>query len=304
MIRRYLLALLVFFPSGASARSVTIAAPAAAAGGVVTARLPLIRYWPVRDADGVVQDPSRLLALRFALITAEVQARLTATDLARTEALYRAGHNVSAASLERAQAAQASAASNLAALHAQAVTRYGAAIAAVITRPTGPVAAIALGKAALVELSLGMTSLRSPSRTATARDFGGRTVILRFLGTSGRVPTGLVGQGLYYSGPLLPAGLPLAVQLRDKAAQTGAIVPASAVIYRRRGSAVFVEMAPGKFRLTPIPLTDPVRVHGDLRGYFVSKTVLPQGKPVAVGGAGLLLSINAAQTDHVRPDDD
>jgi hypothetical protein len=276
-------------------------AAAAVAGGVRGVGFSVVRYRPGVVVDGVVVDASGLLALRASMIEAGITERLRAADLTRVRLLYRAGQNVSAASLETAQAAAAVAVAREQAVRAQVVAMYGAGVAAVVAAADGPVARIAAGDAALVAVAVGGGLQGVPPADASARDGAGAAVALRYVGMMAHAPAGLAGMGAYYVAPVLPAGLAVAVRLPAGAVLRGYRVPASAVIYRPDLMAVFVEMAPDHFTLTP--LVGGVALGGG-RGYFVPVGALPHDPVIAVAGAGLLLSIIESPKSAAAPDDD
>ncbi|MCW8308363.1 hypothetical protein AruPA_15085 [Acidiphilium sp. PA] len=295
MIRRALiLAGLALLPLPASAGGTepvaVIGSGPALAGGVRTATLALTRFQPAREADGVVIDPAGLLTLRAALINAGIRAHLSAAELTRTHELYRAGQNVSAASLQQAEAADALATARLQALTAQAIARFGPALAGMMAQPTGPVAAIAAGKAALVAVAL----TASPPPRASGRDAAGAPITLKLIGAMAHAPAGRIGPGVYYRAPLLPAGEPLALHLDQADAHRGYLIPASAIIYQPGRRAIFVETAPHRFSMVALRGAVPVRTGGRLRYAFVRRANLPPHPAVAIAGAGLLLSIVAS----------
>ncbi|HET9148759.1 MAG TPA: hypothetical protein VFN77_11955, partial [Acetobacteraceae bacterium] len=153
----------------------TINAQAARDGGVKTEHPPLIHFAPSRDAYGIVENPAAVLALRASIIEAAAQLQLADANLKRTSQLYHAAHNVSVASLEQAQAAQAVAAAKLAALKAKAAATYGLSLGQALLATSGPVAALAAGKASLIEVSVSAPVLNKPPAQATARVQGGQS---------------------------------------------------------------------------------------------------------------------------------
>lgn len=299
---RILLVLLVLAPGAARARTVAIDAQAARDGGVRTERLPLIRFSPSHHAYGLVRDPAPLLSLRASIIEDEARLRLADADLKRTQQLYHAAHNVSEASLEQAQAKQGVAAARLAADKAKASALYGSSLGDALAASAGPVAALAAGRTSLVEVSLAGPALPRPPRQALAQ---GKA--LKLIGPAGSVPSGLIGQSFYYSGPPLPSGMPLPVRLPEGAARSGYAVPLSALTYRGGKASLFVETSPGRFAMIPVPMDDSIRKDGRRRGYFVPRRAIPPGALVAVQGAGLLLSVaehRKAKAKPAKPDKD
>ena len=294
MRRVLLIVAIALLPLAASAQSVTISsvtisAKAARDGGVKTVHLPLIRHAPSRAAYGVVESPAALLSLRASVIEAAATRRLAEANLKRTSQLYHAAHNVSVASLEQAQAAEAVAAARLAALKANAAATYGSSLGDALLAKDGPMAALVAGKASLIEVSVAAPELAKPPVQATARIEQGKPMPLQLIGAAGQVPLGMLGQGFYYAGPALPSGTPLAVSLPAGAAQKGYAVPLSALIYQDRGALMFIETQPGSFTMVKVPMGVKLK----RGGYFVPERVIPHGAAVATQGAGLLLSIAA-----------
>lgn len=291
MWRRILTVCLLGLPAIAGAQTVDVPAAAMRDSGIKIVSLAPKIFAPARTGYGLVENPAPVIGLRARLLAAAVREQLTQEEMRRTVLLYRTGRNVSAASLEQAKSAQAVAAGRVAALKAKSVATFGTALAAAMTKSSGPEAALAGGAASLVEVSLLGSGLRSPPLHATARAEAGGRFSLTLIGSAGHVPRGVAGQGIYYLGPALPSGLSLDVRLPAGPATAGYILPRSALIYRPHGRAVFVRTGPTRFVLHPLPAMAAVRRHGMLRGYFVPEAALPHGGPVVIGGAGLLLSI-------------
>jgi hypothetical protein len=299
--RAWLLALVALAPLSAHARTVAIAPSAANAAGVRTAPLVLITDRPIQRVSGVVIDPSHLLALRASLIEAQIRERLAATELNRTSQLYRAGQNVSAASLERAQATHSLAQARLSAIRAALIAPYGTALADLATQPDGALARIAQGRAALVEVAVP----DHPPLHAVARGRSGGPLMLRFVGMAAHVPPGLAGEGGYYvtspiqAGPIqaspIQAGAVLAVRLPLGPPAQGYRIPASAVIYRQDFDGVFVRTAKNRFTFIRIDRA---------KGRFVPRAALPPHPVIAIDGAGLLLSLMKTRTATAADDDD
>jgi hypothetical protein len=291
--RHFLLLSALLPPLAASAQTVTINAQAARDGGVKTGQPPLIQYAPSRDAYGIVESPAAVLSLRASIIEAAAQLQLANANLKRTSQLYHAAHNVSVASLEQAQAAQAVAAAKLAALKANAAATYGSSLGQALLAVGGPVAALAAGQASLIEVNVGPPVLNQPPARATARVQGGQPMPVTLIGAAGQVPMGMLGQGFYYAGPALPSGTPLSISLPEGGARSGYAVPLSALVYHDRGASMFVETSPGRFSMVKVPMQVKIRRHGEALGYFVPERLIPRGGAIATQGAGLLLSIAA-----------
>lgn len=293
-MRRFLLvSAIVLSPLAASGQTVMINAKAARDGGIKTEQPPLIHFAPARDAYGIVESPAAVLSLRASIIEAAAQLQLTDADLKRTSQLYHAAHNVSVASLEQAQAAQAVAAAKLAALKANAAATYGSSLGNTMLAVGGPVAALAAGKVSLIEVSVSAPVLNKPPARATARVQGGQSMPLTLIGLAGQVPMGMLGQGFYYAGPPLPSGTPLSVSLPEGGARTGYAIPLSALVYHARNASMFVETKSGQFAMVKVPMDMKLNHDGAVHGYFVPESLIPRGAAIATQGAGLLLSLAA-----------
>ena len=261
-------------------------------GGVAVARPAPMRFTPARRGYGMVVDASPALALRAAIVQAEARERLTMATLARTRTLFRGAGNVSEAALQQAEAAQAVASARLAGLKVKARTKYGAALGGAMISGGKAVRALAAGES-LVEVDLPGAALADPPGVAKAG-----AAKLTLIGVSGHLPRGMVGEGLYYRGPAMQVGTPLAVSLPTGAVLSGVLVPASSVLYQGGGAKVFVETAAGHFVPVAISIGAKIRGHGAVAGYFVANGVLSAGAKVVVAGAGLLRSI--ARTTHSK----
>ncbi len=290
--------LALLLPEAALAQTVAISPQAARDGGVKAVRLPLIRFRPSRSAYGIVENPAAVLSLRASIIEAAARLQLANANLKRTNQLYQAAHNVSVASLEQAQAAQAVAAARLAALQASAAATYGSSLGKALLATEGPVAALAAGQTSLIEVSVSAPVLNKPPAQATAQVQDGQPLPVTLIGAAGQVPMGMLRQGFYYTGPALPSGTPLSVTLPEGHAQAGYAIPLSALVYRDRSASMFAETKPGRFTLVKVPMGMKIHPAGAAQGYaaqgyFVPERLIPQGAAIATQGAGLLLSIAA-----------
>lgn len=293
-MRRFLLIFTIMLsPVAASGQTVTLNAKAARDGGVKTQHPPLIHYAPSRDAYGIVENPAAVLSLRASIIEAAAQLQLADANLKRTSQLYHAAHNVSVASLEQAQAAQAVAVAKLAALKANAAATYGSSLGQALLATDGSVAALAAGKASLIEVSVSAPVLNNPPTRATARVQNSLPMPVTLIGLAGQVPMGMLGQGFYYAGPALPSGTPLSISLPEGAARRGYAIPLSALVYHDRSASMFVETRLGQFTMVKVPMGTKFHHAGAAPGYFVPERLIPRGAAIATQGAGLLLSIAA-----------
>ena len=282
----------------AHAGTVTLRAQALQRRAVVVRDITAHRERPARYVYGRAVWLGPLVAAVGAIRGDRAVARLDATMLTETRALYRAPYHISAQKLAQAQAraaeAQAKLNSAVGVLHA----RYGERFAAALLSDRRLVARIGAGTVSVVEAMVPYPVLQHPPRIATARIDGGanvrgRTVTLRFLGVGGQVPSGMIGQSLYYLGPALQADTMLRVDLRLGARPTRTLrLPVSALIFDGRTAIAFRRIAPHRFRSFLMSKARPFYSGGHVAG-FQSAWRGPARVPIVVQGAGLLWSLLA-----------
>ena len=257
-------------------------------GGVVVQTLTAVQSAPTRSADGLVLDPGRLIGLRSQIQVAQAGKTVAAQALGRAQQLYRAGHNIAMAQLQRSEAANATATARTDALIAKARADWGPVLGKAIISGAPILQALSKGQSVLIEVAVAGPRLKPPT-SAMARGDGG-LVRLHYIGTASRLPSGIIGQGFYYRGPAgLPIGLPLSVRLAAGAAQLGVVVPAKAILYLRGQKFVVREIAANQFALVPISAVWPIHRRGPVIRDFVGKGLQP-GDRVVVAGAGVMLS--------------
>ncbi len=282
----------------AHAGTVTLRAQALQRRAVVVRDITAHRERPARYVYGRAVWLGPLVAAVGAIRGDRAVARLDATMLTETRALYRAPYHISAQKLAQAQAraaeAQAKLNSAVGVLHA----RYGERFAAALLSDRRLVARIGAGTVSVVEAMVPYPVLQHPPRIATARIDGGanvrgRTVTLRFLGVGGQVPSGMIGQSLYYLGPALQADTMLRVDLRFGARPTRTLrLPVSALIFDGRKAIAFRRIAPHRFRSFPVSEARPFYSGGHVAGYQSAWSGRAR-VPIVVEGAGLLWSLLA-----------
>ena len=292
MIRNMVIGLafcLVALGSHANAASFKVDPAAQQAGGVVVQTLSAVQSTPSRNADGLVLDPGTLIALRSQIQAAQAGKTVAAQALSRARQLYRAGHNIAMAQLQRAEAANATAAARTDALSAKARAAWGPVLGKAVINGAPIIQALSKVKEALIEVAVTGPRLKPPT-SALARVGDARPVQLHYIGPASRVPSGIIGQGFYYRGPAsLPIGLPLSVRLAAGSAQTGVVVPATAILYLRGQKFVVREIAANQFALVPISAVWPIHRRGQPMRDFIGKGLQP-GDQVVVAGAGVMLS--------------
>lgn len=286
-------AMMVFLPGAAlaqpSATRLVLSAAQRHDAGVKVRALPLVRYTPTRLVPGIVRNVAPILALRAALVQQMAQAGLAREQARRAEALYRAGHNIAQAQLQRAQAAQDVAVARLDALRAQAMAGYGRALGADIVGDQ------ARGATVLTALAHGAPLIELVFDGQHAAD--GTAAGWTRIGKAGVMQAGLIGVPVYFYGMAnhaLPAGTSVRLAVQTRRVQLGYQVPASALIYRRGRVLIFVQHAQtGQFRPVTLAVGGGaiIRRQGRLQSLFVPQTALAADPRVVTQGAGLLRSL-------------
>ncbi len=262
---------------------------------VVRAITPQPEY-PVRYAYGRAIGLGAIVAAVSAIDSARAAAQLDSTLLRETRALYRAPYHISAQKLAQAQAAAAQTRARLASLVGVLRARYGVEFTQALLGHGRLAARISRAAVSVVEAIVPYPLLQHPPRAATARIDGGalmsgRSLTLRLLGVGGRMPSGMIGQALYYLGPALQAGTMLRVRIRLDTRPVPALrVPLSALIFDGRTAIAFRRTGARTFRsfalLRPLPFYTHGHVGGDQIAWPGRAPV-----PIVIAGAGLLWSL-------------
>jgi hypothetical protein len=286
-----------WLPNAAFAQSSTPVLMLSAAqrhdAGVKLRALPLVRTAPTQPMTAIVRNAAPILVLRASWVQQQARAGLARQQASRAEALYRAGHNIAQAQLQRAEAARTVAVARLDALRARAIGLYGKALGAAIMSDQ------ARGAPALTALAQGAPLIELVFATPQAAD--GVAAGWTRIGEAGLLPAGLTGVPVYFYGTpdeALPAGAALRLAVRTGPAQAGYQVPASALIYRRKRVLIFVQQArAGEFQPVSLAVGRGAISRGDgrLHSLFVPQAALPAQPLVVVSGAGLLRSMMVTQ---------
>ncbi len=303
----YTLALACMGHAPAASAVLTLDPKAVAAAQIRTTRVEAAPTAPPIAAYGWVLDPAPLAGLAGQLASAgsevaAARARLALAKSAarRAEALYRADHNVSMATLQNAQAALdvaaarlRGAATQLAMLRAQARATWGARLAHALDAGISPLPQLSSGATLLVRVSLplGQTSQHPAQAEATTPD--GARMALEFFSPAPQAARGTAGQSFFYlaqGAAELPTETPLTVDLPAAPNRLGVVIPASAVVWQDGEALVYRDLGHGVF--APFPLPALVRTAG---GYFVPQQgALVPGARIVSQGAALLLSASQA----------
>jgi hypothetical protein len=253
-------------------------------------------------AYGTVSDLQPLTELdnRFRIAQARhdiAQAKLAASraEFERDQKLYKQAQNISAAELQKAEAAfradQAgigAAQSELQAIVASARQQWGAALADAVIDDRPLVKRLIDRQDVLLQITLwpGETLPQPPAEAAVRLDGGGR-VALRYVSPATKTDPRLQGLSFFFTAPadsgLLP-GMRVVALLPAGAPVEGAVVPASAVVWEGGRAWAYFRTGPAAFARRPIA-TDRRMPDG---GYLVAG--LPDGAVVVVAGGQMLLS--------------
>jgi hypothetical protein len=282
------LALLFVMPAGARA-SIKVNAVAQRASGIVVQTLAASKVAPYRNAYGIVLDPGPLIALRNRIVAAQATGRFSAQSLARAKQLYAANHNIAMATLQAAQAHNATAHATEQSLESQARVDWGSALGAALIGGGSLMGSVNKGKISLIEAVVTGATFK-PSAAAQGETAEGTRISLRLIGRATRLPSGLIGQGLYYAGPTdLPVGSPVSVRITTGPFGAGVEIPATAIIYQQGHKFVFRETTPDQFDMVEVSRVIRMDGSGGATRYFVG-TGLQPGQTIVVHGAGALLS--------------
>jgi len=199
-----------------------------------------------------VLDPIPLAQLDSDIVAATAAASASAAEAARSRALYAADATLSRKAAETASAQARGDAARLALLRRRLGLEWGPAISGMSTgQRSALVTALASGRAALVRIDsasgIGQAGLRSASL-----DLGASGIIeATILGPARAADARLQSPGLIarVSGPqagVLSSGLAASARMRS-AAQSGFLIPASAVLHLAGGAWVYVQTRPGTY---------------------------------------------------------
>lgn len=288
---------LVISAGDAHAQMVTVRTQNLSRHLVIARKLTPHRARPVRHAYGRAVRLGHLVSALGAIHSDRAAAVLDATLLTEAQRLIGAPYHISAQKLSQAKARATRARAKLDSAVAALRSRYGKRFAGSLLNDARMVDRIVHGEVSIVEAIVPYPPLGHPARTATARVDGGpdvaaRRIKLTFLGVAGRIPSGMVGQSLYYLAPPLQAGTMLRVTLRLVRHRGLALrVPLSALVFDGAKLIAFRRTAPNTFRSVLLSGARPFYSRGHVAGYQVTWLNRTQ-VPIVVKGAGLLWSLS------------
>lgn len=268
---------------------------------IVVRTLDAARGSAESTAAASVLDLQPLLDLQAKYAAAETalaQARATATasddESKRLSGLNGSGGNVSAKSVEAAQAlaasdaaALANARQSLATLRASARLRWSATVADWIEKGSPQWTALLAQQAYLLEVAVPAWTASAAPAEATLELPDGSHLTAHRIAALPQVDPQLQASAFLYIARArrgLAPGLRLSAALAAGPTQRGVIVPQSAVVWMQGSAWCYVEASPGKFVRAAVSTAVPTA-----GGWFVTGTVAP-GARVVTGGAETLLS--------------
>ncbi len=240
-------------------------------------------------AERIAKDRAALAASRAEferMTTLHAQERIVSDkDLDAATAAYRADE----AELRAAEGA-------LEALRAVARQRWGEVVAGWVERGSPRLDALLGHRERLVQLTLPPGSaIASPPATATLRVTRGVNVEAQLVSPAPATDARVQGESFFYTAPAVPAlppGATVGGALPVGEPASGAVVPASAVVWWQGRAWVYLEEGAGRFARREVATDAPVP-----GGWFVTSGVAA-GDRVVVRGAQLLLSEEGRAAVH------
>jgi hypothetical protein len=279
--------------------TVTLSAEAQRRLGIATASLVSVRHSREIDAFAMVLDPASLIQSENDLATAEVAAAASRAEAARALALHQSGNSISAKDQEAAQAQAKSDALKIALVRQQIALQWGPGVARLApARRRALVAALVRGSAALVHVDTHNNEGQLGARRVKI-DVGGDSVEGIVIGPARAAEPRLQSSGLIvevtgHDAILLAVGLTQSAHIEQASAESGVIIPRSAVIRFQGADWAYVRSAPSSFRRRLIQ--DPAIEAG---GLFVSSG-FSAGDQIVTAGATSLFAAELSR--HARGD--
>jgi multidrug efflux system membrane fusion protein len=248
----------------------------------------------VLDLQPLLDLQAKFAAAETAIAQARARATASEDESKRLSGLNGSGGNVSAKSVEAAQALAASDAAALAlarqsltTLGASARLRWSATVANWIEKGSPQFTALLAQQAYLLEITTPASTASGAPADATLQLPDGTHLTAHRIAALPQVDPQLQAPAFLYMARAhrgLAPGLRLSVAIAAGPMQRGVIVPESAVVWMQGSSWCYVESSPGKFVRTAVSTADPTA-----GGWFVTGAVAP-GARVVTGGAQTLLS--------------
>ncbi len=273
------------------------------AGGIVTALLESVLRRQEIKAYGTVMDLQGLFTLRDKFSEAQAQVDKTRANLdtsqkayERLKTLYGEGQDVSAKSLQAAEAAWRSDAADaraaqqsLETIKATLLQQWGGTLAKWVREASPELQRLYSQDEILIRLTVPPDAAAGPpSPTALVQGASEKLGTARFISNSPRTDPRIQGRSFFYIAPAREAGLLPGVNvlahLPSGPKVRGIIIPAVAVVWWQGRAWVYVQAGEDRFARREVPLDAPV-----VEGWFVTKG-FSAGEHVVISGAQLLLS--------------
>jgi len=242
----------------------------------------------VRAYGTVVQLPE-LITLRATMEKAQAIAAASRHESERLEKLHQENQNVSAKSLQAAEAQAGADAADVQAAQAQARQRWGGVIARWLVQRSQELDRLVQGQEVLIQITLpaGVALSEAPD-TASIQTAAGNTFAARLVSPTSATDPHVQGQSFFYIAAAHPAGLlpgmNIVAELPVGARRQGVLVPATAVVWNAGKAWVYVQKTPEQFVRRASPTDQPAG-----NDWFVATGLTP-GEKIVVNGAQLLLS--------------
>jgi hypothetical protein len=276
--------------------TVTLSADAQHRLGIAISSLVSVRHSREIDAFAKVLDPASLIQSENDLATAEVAAVASRAEAARALALHQSGNSISAKDQEAAQAQAKSDALKIALARQQIALQWGPGVARLPpARRRALVAALVRGTAALVHVDTHNNEGQLGARRVKI-DVGGDSVEGIVIGPARAAEPRLQSSGLIvevtgHDAILLAVGLTQSAHIEQASAESGVIIPRSAVIRFQGADWAYVRSSPSSFRRRLIQ--DPAIETG---GLFVSGGFSAGDQIVTAGATSLFAAELARQS--------
>jgi len=257
--------------------------------GIKIAPLAALELKPQVKAYGRVLDPSMLATQLVDIGTAEATVAASAKEFERLKTLNGQNQNVSARSLEAAEAAVKRDQILLEAAKARLRLAWGDTIANRKDLPDFAQQLVSL-RAALVRVDLPLgESIGRPEGDARIAPISAETnfVDAKSLGLATTADPQMQGQGFMFLAPtstFLPGAAVVAYIATAGEAKKGVLVPSSALVRHEAEVFIYIQKAEDRFEREEVKLDLPVK-----DGWFVSHELEP-GEKVVIAGAQQLLS--------------
>lgn len=253
-------------------------------------QLKTSQHTPEASAYGTVLDPTPLITTQSEIATTMVALETSRKAAARAKSLFDQGENVARKTLETAEADQRANEIKLKALQEQIALEWGGAISKLSTNELQKLLSdLIAGKTALarVDLPVGQTVTGEPAAARINTLNTGNWIPAKVISRATKIDPKTQGEGFILqceSSQLNPGAAITALLQTSGSAQSGVLVPESAVVQFVGKAWTYVQSGTNAFTRTEISLRTPVE-----GGWFETNRV-KSGDHVVTQGAQDLLS--------------